>query len=86
MSIMDRILKRGFRAARRIVVAVLGGTVLGLGLVLIVLPGPAFLVMPIGLAILALEFEWARRLLRRARALGRSPEAQQRPESRETRV
>lgn len=54
---------------RRIAVTVLGGTVLTLGIALIVLPGPAFLVIPAGLAILAIEFAWARRWLRSARAL-----------------
>ena len=54
---------------KRIIVAVLGGTVLALGVALIVLPGPAFLVIPAGLAILAVEFAWARRWLRSARAL-----------------
>ena len=54
---------------RRIVVAVVGGTVLALGIALIVLPGPAFVVIPAGLAILALEFAWARRWLRSAHAI-----------------
>lgn len=63
---MDRLLRRGFRAVRRFVVAVVGATILLGGLMLLVLPGPAFVVIPIGLAVLALEFEWARRLLRRA--------------------
>ena len=57
------------KKARRIIVAVLGGTVLALGIALIVLPGPAFLVIPAGLAILAIEFAWAKRWLRSARAL-----------------
>jgi len=35
------------------------------GIALIVLPGPAVIVIPLGLAILATEFFWARRLLRR---------------------
>jgi hypothetical protein len=52
---------------KRIVVAVVGGTVLALGIALIVLPGPAFLVIPAGLAILAIEFAWAKRWLRKAR-------------------
>lgn len=52
---------------RRIVVGVLGGTVLLLGLALLVLPGPAFIVIPAGLAILATEFVWARRWLRKGR-------------------
>lgn len=54
---------------KRIVVTVIGGTVLGLGLALIVLPGPAFIVIPLGLAILAIEFAWARRWLRSVRAI-----------------
>jgi hypothetical protein len=54
---------------KRIVVGGLGGTVLALGVALIVLPGPAFLVIPAGLAILAMEFAWARRWLRSARAI-----------------
>ena len=54
---------------KRVVIAVMGGTVLALGIVCIVLPGPAFLVIPAGLAILAIEFAWARRWLRSARAV-----------------
>ena len=54
---------------KRVVIAVVGGTVLVLGVVMVVLPGPAFLVIPAGLAILALEFAWAKRWLRSARAL-----------------
>lgn len=47
----------------RIVVAVAGTAVLLAGIALIVLPGPAILVIPAGLAILATQFTWARRLL-----------------------
>jgi len=53
------------RFARKVAVAVIGTTVLAFGIALIVLPGPAFVVIPLGLAILATEFLWARRLLRR---------------------
>jgi tellurite resistance protein TerC len=56
-----------YRWARRIAVAVVGGTVLLVGFALIVLPGPAFVVIPVGLAILGLEFAWARRWLRKVR-------------------
>lgn len=56
-----------YRWARRIAVAVVGGTVLAIGVALIVLPGPAMVVIPLGLAILGLEFAWARRWLREAR-------------------
>lgn len=54
-------------AARKLAVLLVGGTVLAFGLALVVLPGPAFLVIPAGLAILATEFLWARRLLRYAK-------------------
>lgn len=57
-----------FRLARRIVIGVIGGTITLIGLLLVVLPGPAFIVLPLGLAILGAEFLWARRLLRRIRA------------------
>lgn len=55
------------KKVKRIIVAVVGGTVLAVGLALMVLPGPAFIVIPAGLAILAMEFAWARRWLRKAR-------------------
>ncbi|MEN9404689.1 MAG: hypothetical protein RL091_3392 [Verrucomicrobiota bacterium] len=51
-----------------IVVAVMGGTLLALGIVFILRPAPVFLVIPIGLAILAVEFVWARRWLSQAPA------------------
>jgi uncharacterized protein (TIGR02611 family) len=51
------------RQARRLIVLVIGGTVLLIGVALLVLPGPAFIVIPLGLAILATEFRWARNLL-----------------------
>ncbi len=54
--------------ARKIVVAVIGVTVVAFGVALILLPGPAIVVIPSGLAILATEFIWARRLLARLRA------------------
>lgn len=55
------------RVFRRIAVAFVGGTVLAVGVVMVVLPGPAVVVIPAGLAILATEFPWARRLLHRVR-------------------
>ena len=56
-----------YKAARRIAIAVLGSTVLTLGIVMIVAPGPALIVIPIGLAILGIEFAWARLWLKRLR-------------------
>jgi len=56
---------------RKIIIALVGSTVLLLGVALIVLPGPALIVIPIGLGILATEFLWARRLIERGRAAWR---------------
>ena len=44
-------------------VALVGGGLLLAGLAMLVLPGPAFVVIPAALAILAIEFVWARRWL-----------------------
>ena len=58
---------------RRIIVGVIGGTIVLIGVALVFLPGPAFIVIPLGLLILGSEFAWARRLLRRAKQMiGRS--------------
>jgi uncharacterized protein (TIGR02611 family) len=57
------------KTAKRVIIAVVGGTVLALGLALIVLPGPAFLVIPAGLAILSVEFAWAKRWLEKVKGL-----------------
>lgn len=65
MSRLDRSIT--YRVARRIAVGVVGGTVLLIGLALLVLPGPALVVIPVGLAILGAEFAWARNWLRRVR-------------------
>jgi tellurite resistance protein TerC len=53
-----------YRLAKRIVITILGFTVLAVGIAMMVLPGPAFIVIPIGLGILGLEFAWARRWLK----------------------
>ena len=46
--------------------AVAGLALLLAGIAMLVLPGPAFVVIPIGLAVLSLEFRWAERLLERS--------------------
>jgi uncharacterized protein (TIGR02611 family) len=53
--------------AKRIAVAIVGGTITLVGIAMIVLPGPAIVVIPLGLSILATEFAWARRYLRKCR-------------------
>ena len=54
---------------RKGIVAVIGLTILLIGVAMVVLPGPAFIVIPVGLGILATEFAWARRAVRRARVM-----------------
>jgi uncharacterized protein (TIGR02611 family) len=50
----------------RALYVVVGVTLLLAGIAMLVAPGPAFVVIPIGLAILSLEFTWAERLLERS--------------------
>lgn len=53
------------KAIRWLVVAA-GFTLLLMGVVMMILPGPAFIVIPIGLALLSMQFCWAGRLLDRS--------------------
>ncbi len=52
---------------RKFFVAILGGTSILIGTVMLVLPGPGLLVIAAGFALLATEFFWARRAMRRAK-------------------
>ena len=52
-----------YRSARRIVIMIVGGTVVLIGIIMIVTPGPATVVIPLGLGILSIEFAFARRWL-----------------------
>jgi uncharacterized protein (TIGR02611 family) len=56
------------RFVRKGAVTAAGAIVLAAGVALLFLPGPAILVIPLGLAILATEYPWARRLLHRVKA------------------
>jgi uncharacterized protein (TIGR02611 family) len=47
----------------RVAFAAGGAVVLVAGLVMLVTPGPAFVLIPVGLAMLSMEFVWAERLL-----------------------
>lgn len=64
---IKKVVHMTYKLARRIVIGVVGSTVLLLGIVMMVTPGPGLVVIPIGLAILSLEFAWARFWLRRVR-------------------
>jgi tellurite resistance protein TerC len=59
-------------AANKIIALVVGSTVLILGIVAFVIPGPTLVMIPIGLVVLASEFVWARRLVTRLREEVRS--------------
>jgi uncharacterized protein (TIGR02611 family) len=50
----------------RVAFGVAGAVVLLAGVVMLVTPGPAFVLIPVGLAMLSLEFAWAERLLTRS--------------------
>ncbi len=58
-------IEKTIRRIKRVFIAVIGFTVLLAGIAMMVLPGPAILVIPLGLAILATEFIWARKLLKK---------------------
>jgi uncharacterized protein (TIGR02611 family) len=59
----------------RLMFGVTGSVVLAAGLVMLVTPGPAFVLIPIGLAMLSMEFVWAERLL--DKSLEQAAKAQQ---------
>lgn len=52
-----------YHRVKRWITIIIGVTVLGLGIAMIVLPGPAIIVIPVGLAILGGELLWARKYL-----------------------
>src|SRR5262245_49327962 len=61
-----------YKWAKRIAIAIVGFTVLAVGIAMIILPGPAFIVIPVGLGILSIEFAWARRWLKTVKERGSS--------------
>lgn len=57
------------RSSKRIAVSVVGGVFVLAGLAMLVLPGPGFLVVVIGFAILGTEYAWAAAALDRTKAM-----------------
>lgn len=53
---------------KKALITIIGGLLTLAGAALIILPGPAWLLLPIGLAILSLEYTWARRWLKKSQA------------------
>jgi tellurite resistance protein TerC len=56
-----------YKLAKRTVIAVVGGTILLLGVLMLVTPGPGLAAIAVGLGILAIEFAWARAWLKSVR-------------------
>ncbi|KAF0120084.1 MAG: hypothetical protein FD151_1776 [bacterium] len=65
---MDPIILKTIKQAKRLIIIVVGFTVLLMGIAMIVLPGPAVLVIPLGLGILASELVWARKILNKIKS------------------
>lgn len=65
---MKHIITYTLKQAKRLVVIVIGFTILAIGITFIVLPGPAIVVIPVGLVLLATEFIWAKKLLMAVKA------------------
>ena len=55
------------RKTKRVATAIIGGLIVIVGIIAIPYPGPGWLIVFAGLAVLATEFEWAQRLLDKAR-------------------
>ncbi|MFA5805106.1 MAG: PGPGW domain-containing protein [Melioribacteraceae bacterium] len=54
---------KSLKQLKRVVIGIIGTSILIIGIAMIVLPGPAFIVIPLGLSILATEFFWARKIM-----------------------
>ncbi len=63
---------RTYKIAKRVAIGIVGGSVLVVGVAMVVLPGPAFIVIPVGLGILGIEFAWARSWLKKVKAKAQS--------------
>lgn len=64
---MERFVHVSYLQARKAAVLVTVSTILAVGMAMLVMPGPAFAVIPAGLAVLALELAWAWRWLSRVK-------------------
>ena len=74
-----------YRLARQVVIAVIGGTILIGGIIMLVTPGPGVAAILLGLAILAVEFAWAKLWLDKVRH-SVTPEGRQQLRGHYTRV
>ena len=53
---------KSLKQIKRLFIGIIGGTILIIGIAMIALPGPAFIVIPLGLSVLATEFLWAKKI------------------------
>jgi uncharacterized protein (TIGR02611 family) len=60
-------MSKTLKQLKRVIVAIIGFTILLIGIILLITPGPASLVIPAGLAVLATEFVWAEKLLNKVK-------------------
>jgi tellurite resistance protein TerC len=60
---------KSLKAVKRLIIITIGFTLLLIGITMIVLPGPAFIIIPVSLGILATEFIWAKRLMKKAKSI-----------------
>ena len=65
---MNPLLLKTLRQTKRLIIIVIGFSILLIEIAMIVLPGPAFIVIPLGLGILATELLWARRILNKIKS------------------
>lgn len=70
MEWAKQMLIRSLQQAKRFLKILFGFTLLALGVVMIVTPGPGWLTILLGLGVLAAEFVWARRLLDKMKEQG----------------
>jgi uncharacterized protein (TIGR02611 family) len=69
---------------RWIGVALVGGTLIVVGVILLVLPGPGLVLIALGVAVLATEFAWAEAVLHRMKNAGSAAVQQARRVARRT--
>jgi len=68
---MNGLVVKTVAQARKLIVGVIGGTVVLVGVIMLVTPGPGWIAIFLGLSILSVEFVWAARLLKRLKDKGR---------------
>jgi uncharacterized protein (TIGR02611 family) len=65
--VISRLGAVSYKLAKRIVIAVIGGTILLGGIIMLLTPGPGLVAILLGLGILAVEFAWAQQWLTKLR-------------------